>query len=99
LRLIVNDPQKACDALKNEDCTVTLTDVIAIGIKDEPGGLAEAVNILYENQISVEYMYAFISKTDDTAYVILRVNDNKKAIEVFHNHSVKLLTSEEIYNM
>lgn len=99
LRIIVNNPDKACQALKSADCTVTLTEVIAIGIKDEPGGLAEATDVLQLNSISIEYMYAFISKTDNMAYVILRVNDNEKAIEILSKNNIKLLTSDEIYNM
>ena len=46
LRLIVNDPQKACEALKDADCTVTLTDVMAVAVDDTPGGLAKIMELL-----------------------------------------------------
>lgn len=96
LRLIVNDPHAACEALKAADCTVTLTDVIAIGVSDRPGGLAEVMNILYNNSISVEYMYAFISKTVDTAFVIVRVDNNEKSIKVLAENGVKLLSANDV---
>ncbi|MEG0615274.1 MAG: ACT domain-containing protein [Oscillospiraceae bacterium] len=100
LRLIVSDPEKAVESLKAADCTVSLTSVIAIGINDKPGGLAGAMQILYENNISVEYMYAFISnKTEDTAYVILRVNNNDRAIDALKENGVVILTSDDIYNL
>lgn len=99
LRLIVNDPEKACNALKNADCTVTITDVLAVGVNDCPGGLAKVMDTLYENSISVEYMYAFVSKSENIAYVILRVADNKYAADVLNNAGIKLLTSQEIYDM
>lgn len=99
LRLIVNDPEKACSALKNADCTVTITDVLAVGVEDNPGGLAKVMDTLYANKISVEYMYAFVSKSENIAYVILRVADNKTAAEVLSNAGIKLLTSQEIYDM
>lgn len=99
LRLIVNDPDKALAALKSADYSVTLTNVIAIGINDEPGGLANAMEILYSNNISVEYMYAFISKSDDTAFVILRVENNDKAATALQENGIRILTSEEIYKM
>ena len=54
---------------------------------------------LYENGISVEYMYAFISKTSDTAYVILRVENNDRAIQVLQNTGVKLASEDEVYGM
>ena len=62
LRIIVNKPDEACEVLKKAGWTVSITNVIAIGINDDPGGLSEAVECLYAANISVEYMYAFISK-------------------------------------
>ena len=99
LRLIVNDPDTAERVLRDNGFTVSLTQVIAIGINDKPGGLAGAMKTLYENKISVEYMYAFISRTDETAYVILRVEDNEKALDVLKKFHIKILTSEDIYTM
>ena len=99
LRLIVNDPDKTGEVLKNAECTVTITEVLAVGLEDKPGGLAVVMDTLFENSISVEYMYAFFSKLEGQASVILRVNDNKKAADVLSNAEIKLLTSEEIYNM
>lgn len=99
LRIIVNDPEKACAALKNAKCTVTITEVLAVGIEDKPGGITIVMDTLYENKISVEYMYAFVSKSDDDAYVILRVVDNKSAAEVLSDAGIRLLSSKEIYDM
>ncbi|MBE6839223.1 MAG: ACT domain-containing protein [Ruminococcus sp.] len=99
LRLIVNDPDKALAILKEKSYSVTLTNVIAVGINDTPGGLNKAMEILYANNISVEYMYAFISKTDDIAYVILRVDSNEKAISALEENNFSLLTSKDIYEM
>ncbi|MDR0986575.1 MAG: acetolactate synthase [Ruminococcus sp.] len=95
LRLIVNDVQKAYAALKAGDCLVSLTDVIAVSIEDKPGGLADAMDLLSDAGISVEYMYAFISKSAGAASVILRVDDNQKAIDVLSS-KFKILTQAEI---
>ena len=99
LRLIVNRPCQAEEVLKGAGFTVSLTEVIAIGIKDEPGGLAEAMHVLYENQVSVEYMYAFISRTNGMAFVILRVDDNKRSIEILQKNGIHILQNQDIYNM
>lgn len=99
LRLIVNKPELACEALKGADCTVSITNVIAIGINDKPGGLADAMDCLYRANISVEYMYAFITKTSDQAYVILRVENNDKALEALQDENFTILTGKEVYEM
>ena len=99
LRLIVNKPELACEVLKGADCTVSITNVIAIGINDKPGGLADAMDCLYRANISVEYMYAFITKTSDQAYVILRVENNDKALEALQDENFTILTGKEVYEM
>lgn len=99
LRLIVNKPDEAEKALKDEGFAVSLTQVIAIGIEDKPGGLSKALRILLGAGIGVEYMYAFLSRDGNKAYVILRVEDNQKAIHVFEENGVLLLDSTDIYTM
>ena len=49
MRLIVNNPSKAEKILKDDGCTVSLTNVIAIGVDDRPGGLAKAIRITSYN--------------------------------------------------
>ncbi len=99
LRLIVNDPEKAAVILKESHCTVALTEVLTIKIEDKPGGLAKPIRILSDHGINVEYMYAFVSKEFDSAFVILRVEDNEAAIKVLSDAGVTLVSSKEIYDM
>ena len=96
LRLIVDKEDVAEAALRGAGLTVRLTPVIAAGIADRPGGLAEAMALLRDGGISVEYMYAFISRRKEMAYVILRVDDNGKAAELLQKAAFPLLTEEEI---
>ena len=96
LRLIVNKPERAMEALKKEGMTVSLTNVIAIAVPDCPGGLNKALS---DKDISVEYMYAFLNPKRETAFVILRVEDNDKAIQALLEGGVALMRSEEIYDI
>ena len=98
LRLIVDKPEKAEEALKDERLTVSITEVIAISIEDEPGGLAKALELLHENKISVEYIYAFISKTGHRANVILKVESCERAIESLETGGFLVLTANEVYD-
>ncbi|MBN2558861.1 MAG: hypothetical protein JXB33_08925 [Clostridia bacterium] len=98
LRLIVDKPELAENALKKEGFTVSITEVIAISIADEPGGLAKALQVLHEDRISVEYIYAFISKTSHKANVILRVEDCGRATESLEAAGFLVLTAREVYD-
>jgi hypothetical protein len=97
LRIIVNDTEKAMAALKDAGCTVAVTKVLAIALTDDPGSLAKVIRILSDNGISVEYLYAFITRRVDSAYVIFRVEDTDKATSIFEMHGVKTVGKEEIY--
>lgn len=100
LRLIVNKPEVAVEALKENGFSVRTTEVIAICISDRPGGLAEALDRLEQNQIGIEYMYAFLGNNGlGKAIVILRVEDTEKSIEILQNAGVDIMPSTEIYRL
>lgn len=99
LRLIVNKPDIAADALKTAGYTVSITEVIGIGIDDQPGGLCDALSTLLSAGITVEYMYAFIGRAKNTAYVILRVENTEAAIQTLQEHGIKLIRGDDIYQL
>ena len=100
MRLIVSDTETALTALKEEGCSVTVTNVIAVQIEDIPLGMANAMETLYKDNISVEYMYsAFINPSDNTACLILRVDNNDKAQLALYDNGYALLTEEELSNI
>ncbi|HIS78598.1 ACT domain-containing protein [Anaeromassilibacillus sp. An200] len=99
LRLIVDKPKEAVEALRAANLTVSLTSVIAVGIDDKPGEFAKAMRVLADGEIGVEYMYAFISRDKGKAYVILRVLESDKAVECLKASGISLLDAEEIYGM
>lgn len=97
LRLIVNDPVRAQKVLSEYEFTVSCTDVIAIGVEDKPGGLAKALEILQENSISIEYMYAFVGKSGNEAFVIIRVENPDAAVKALENCDIDIIPSEKVY--
>lgn len=99
LRLIVNKPEKAEEVLKENGFTVSCTSVIAIGIPDKPGGLAKALEILEKEKIGIEYMYAFVGKTENEALVIIRVEDPSKAVSALSAKGISVLPSTEVYKL
>ncbi len=99
LRLIVNDPEKAEKALKNDGFTVSCTNVIAIAVEDRPGGLSEALKVLDDNSIGIEYMYAFVGKTSNKALVILKTEDSEKAIKSLEASGIHVLPSKQVYKL
>ncbi|MEG1997012.1 MAG: amino acid-binding protein, partial [Clostridiales bacterium] len=75
LRMIVDKPDQAVTCLKGANITVSITEVIGIGISDTPGAFSYALEKLGAVGIDVEYMYAFLSRDSGKAFVILRVKE------------------------
>lgn len=82
LRIIVDDTKKAEKALKDKGLAVSITNVVSVRIEDKPGGLSKVLNLLSENNITVEYMYAFISKSDNEAQVVMYVEKSSEAARI-----------------
>ena len=97
LRLIVNKPKEAERVLSENEFTVSCTDVIAVAVENKPGGVAYVLEILQSNSISIEYMYAFLGKIDNEAFVILRVEKPEAALITLKNCDVKVIPSDKIY--
>ena len=97
LRLIVNDPEKCEQILRENGFTVSITNVVAVGIADEPGSLANVFSIADENGINIEYVYAFISHATQEACIIMRVAEGERAAKALIAHGVKVLSAEDVY--
>jgi hypothetical protein len=95
LRLIVDKPELALEKLKEAGFTATITKTIAIGISDTPGALSRAMELIGSSGLSVEYIYAFTNQHSQ-ACVILRLNDNEKAIAVLSQNGITVLSQEDI---
>jgi len=95
VRMIVSDTAKACDILKEQGFAVKCTDVTALAVDDVPGGLSGALEKLKKEDIAVEYLYAFVGKTDKRAMVVMRVSEPEKAEKLFGEENTPDL--EHIY--
>ncbi|MBE6810575.1 MAG: ACT domain-containing protein [Ruminococcaceae bacterium] len=96
LRLIVNDNDTALKTLADEGYLIKTTDVVGVKIGDAPGKLSMALNVLDENNINMEYLYAFMSRTEKHAYVVLRVADNAAAESALENAGFHLITDADV---
>lgn len=79
LRVIVDDTEKAKKCLSDAGVIAKATDVIAVYIDDETGGLAKVLGYLTEEKISVEYMYAFLSRDTSKALMVVKADDEERA--------------------
>lgn len=96
LRAIVNDVDKAVAVLRAANYAVTITEVLAVSICDQPGGLAVALELLRDAGISVEYLYSFVRHIGNDCAILFRVDQPEAAVEVFQKNNIRLLTPVEL---
>ena len=96
LRLIVDDEVKAKTVLEKEGYLIKIVDVVGVKIGDEVGKLSLALGVLDKSDINVEYLYAFMTRTEKHAYVVLRVENNDLAQNALTNAGFKLITQADI---
>ncbi len=96
LRLIVNDETSAEKVLKENGYLIKVVDVLGVKIGDAPGKLTAALDVLDKKDINVEYLYAFMARTEKHAYVVLRVADNAAAEVALESAGFHLITESDI---
>jgi hypothetical protein len=96
LRLIVNDNETATKALTEAGYLLKMTDVVGVKIGDQPGKLSKALEVLDEANINMEYLYAFMTRTEKHAYVVLRVADNEKAEKALEEKGFHIITDKDV---
>jgi len=95
MRVVLSDPESAEKLLSKHGFTVTLSDVVCLFVPNSPGTLSEALMILSEHNISVDYMYAFTM--DDMARVVIRPSDVQRCVEVLQKSNLKLAKATDMY--
>lgn len=99
LRLIVNDVEKAKQVLKEKGFTVNKTEVVAVEVPDQPGGLAAILQTLDRDSINVEYMYAFVERCGGNAVIIFRFDETDKALHSLKSGGFSILEGARLYSL
>lgn len=96
LRLIVTDNSLASSSLSELGYLVKNTEVVGLKIGDAPGKLSDALSVLDNNNINLEYLYSFMARTEKHAYIVLRVEDNNAAERVLTDAGFHIITDDDI---
>lgn len=99
LRLVVNDTNKAQQALTENGFAVSLTEVLAVEVPDKPGALDCILQMAAQGGLTVEYVYAFSKKSGESGMLLFRFDDQDAAVEVFRKAGCPLLSDDQIHSL
>ncbi|MBN1690547.1 MAG: amino acid-binding protein [Dehalococcoidia bacterium] len=95
-RIVVPDPDNCIEVLKEAGYHYRENDVLAVEVADQPGGMADVLDVIAGENLNVDYIYCMIDARRGLAGVILRTSDLLKTIAALQAKGVKLLTQQEI---
>lgn len=99
LRLVVDNPEKGKEALEENNFLVKITDIIGVEMNDAPGGLTTVLDIIKENLIDLEYLYAFSHDKEGKAILLLHADDIDNLISVLTENNIPIVSAQEVYNL
>lgn len=97
LRIVVDDPDRAVEILNSEGVVAKVSKVIAVEPEDKPGSLNGIFTILKDADINIDYIYSFIMRKKEMPYIVLKVDQQEKAVEVLTTAGINVINKEEIY--
>lgn len=96
LRMIVPEWEKAKALLEAGGAVVKVTEVVAVGVPDRPGGLADLLELFEGTGINIEYMYAFPFVRGEKAVLIFRFDQPDEAIKKLQAGGVNVLAGGDV---
>ena len=99
LRLVVDDPEKGKNALEENNFLVKITDIIGVEMNDNPGGLTSVLKVIRDNEIDLEYLYAFTHEKEGKAILLLHADKLDELISALDKNGTVIVPAEEVYNL
>ena len=97
LRIIVNEPQKAFQLLKDNNISANISDVVAIQTDHTTEDFARTLTLLTKAGISIEYMYCFSVK--EKAILILKTNNWDATRDEIRRENIRCINEGELVNL
>lgn len=96
LRMLVSDVDQAKEALRRMNCVVSTNEVVVLAVPDVTGGLSELLTLLARENVDIEYMYSLVVRGSSDAYMVLRVCDETRLLQVLERSGVRTVSPETL---
>lgn len=96
VRMLVDDDQAAIRTLEEAGYVCMLTDVIAVGVEDTPGGFSAVLQVLGDLDVNIDYSYTLTTHSVGKAYMVARVSDTGRAVRELSERGWQCLKPEDM---
>jgi len=96
INLIVDNPERAEQALTEAGMTVHLKNVLAVLIPDQPGGLDKLMQLLYKEGVNINNACGFVLERAQKAVFVVDVDQIEKTEKLLEENGFKTLDTEAL---
>lgn len=96
LRMLVSDISVAKAALAEQNCILSVNEITVVAVPDEPGGLSRVLSLMAQAEVDIEYMYSLIERGVDVAYMVFRVSDEARLLEVLSKNALETVSPQKL---
>ena len=96
VRMLVSDVDQAKEALRRMNCVVSTNEVVVLAVPDVTGGLSELLTLLARENVDIEYMYSLVVRGSSDAYMVLRVCDETRLLQVLERSGIRTVSPETL---
>ena len=93
-RIICSEPVRAYEVLKAAGVAVSLCEVFAVALDDEPGRAADAIELFAREGISIAYLYSFL--LNGKGVLIFRTDNADKARQVIATGGLGVIAEKDL---
>jgi len=97
IKLLLDRPEEGCEFLKIDGIAASLKEIVAVRMKDGPGGLYVVARVLRENGVNVEDAYGFMVKSREDAIFVFQVDNVRKVEKILHDNDIPIVQENELY--
>ena len=96
LRMLVSDVAAAKAALAKQNCILSVNEVAVVAVPDAPGGLSRVLSLMAQEKIDIEYMYSLINRGAEAAYMVFRVSDEPRLLQVLADNGLETVCAQDL---
>ena len=97
MKFLVDQRDLAVRTLKEKGVMVSLVEVLAVEVTDQPGSLQAVADLLGRNNINLDNSSGFVAH--DRAILIIEVHELARARLILEQQGLRLLTQEEMLRL
>ena len=97
MKLLVDDPDKSFDVLKENKIAVTKRQIIGVVVDNVPGSFNKLLLTLASSKINIEDCYGFLLSNGTTAAIVLEIENYPDTAKLLCDKGFDVLSSEKIY--